>query len=104
MYYDSAKDPISGADLLQMPADQLHNAEVAVYAVGIQDGLSAEEKKTFTAQLELIASKPTADHVFEAADYTKLADVATKVANKSCVGTMMSIELLTMKLIDTCTV
>jgi len=88
VYYDAAKDPIKGADLLKMPTDQLHNAEVAVYAVGVQDGLSDNDKKTFTEQLGIIASQPTADHVFEVADYAKLAETAPKVANKSCVGTI----------------
>ena len=69
------------------PTDQLHNSEVAVYTVGIQDGLSADDKKTLTSHLNLIASKPYDDHVFEVADYAKLGDTASKVANKSCIGT-----------------
>ena len=90
VYIDAAKPPITGADLLQLPTDNLHNAEVAVYAVGVQDGLSAEEKTTFSDQLKLIASEPAADHVFEVADYAKLGDTASKIANKSCVGTFFS--------------
>ena len=89
VYIDAGKPPITGADLLQLPTDNLHNAEVAVYAIGVQDGLSAEEKTTLSDQLKLIASEPVADHVFEVADFAKLADTAAKVANKSCVGTFI---------------
>lgn len=79
--------PITGEDLLGMPTDELHKAEVAVYAVGVQEGLSADEKKTFTTQLGIIASKPTADHVFEVADFATLLKDAPKTANKLCIGT-----------------
>ena len=92
VYIDAVKPPITGADLLKMPTDQLHSSEVAVYAVGIQDGLSDDEKKTFTSQLNIIASEPTANHVFEVADYAKLAETAATVANKSCVGTLTFIQ------------
>ncbi|KAJ7381354.1 hypothetical protein OS493_001481 [Desmophyllum pertusum] len=68
-----------------MPTDELHKAEVAVYAVGVQEDLSADEKKTLTAQLGMIASKPTADHVFEVADFATLLKDAPKIANKSCI-------------------
>ena len=87
VYFDASKPPVTGADLLMTPTDQLHNSEVAVYTVGIQDGLSADDKKTLTSHLNLIASKPYDDHVFEVADYAKLGDTASKVANKSCIGT-----------------
>ncbi|XP_068686644.1 coadhesin-like isoform X1 [Montipora foliosa] len=84
VYIDASKPPITGSDLLQAPTDQLHKAEVAVYAVGVQEGIT-DEKKTFKEQLELIASDPKSDHVFEVDDYAKLADKATDIANKSCI-------------------
>lgn len=77
---------VTGEDLLVMPISQLHKAEVAVYAVGVQEGLSDAEKKTLTTQLGLIASKPTADHVKEVADYATLLTEAPKIANISCIG------------------
>lgn len=77
---------ISGEDLLGMPTATLHNAEVAVYAVGVQEGLSDTDKKTLTTQLGVIASNPTADHVFEVADFATLLTEAPKIANKSCIG------------------
>ena len=85
VYTDASKPPITGSDLLQQPVQQLHDAEVAVYAVGIQEGLT-DEKKTFEEQLKLIASEPKADHMFKVADYSKLADTASKIANKTCIG------------------
>lgn len=77
---------ISGEDLLGMPTGDLHKAEVAVYAVGVQEGLADPEKQTLTKQLGLIASQPTADHVFEVADFATLLTEAPKIANKSCIG------------------
>lgn len=85
VFYAPGKS-ITGEDLLVMPTDAIHKEEVAVYAVGVQEGLSDTEKKTLTTQLGLIASKPTADHVFEVADYATLLTEAPKIANKSCIG------------------
>lgn len=85
---------VTGEDLLVMPITQLHNAEVAVYAVGVQEGLSDEEKKTLTAQLGLIASKPTADHVKEIADFATLLTEAPKIANSSCIGMLSLINII----------
>ena len=84
--YTAAGKYVTGEDLLAVPTTQLHNAEVAVYAIGIQDGLSDADKKTLTAQLGLIASKPTADHVKEIADFATLLTEAPKIANLSCIG------------------
>ena len=89
VYIDAAKAPITGADLLKMPVDRLHSAEVAVYVVGIQEGLSSDEKKSFPDQMKLIASDIKADHMFEVDDYSKLGDMASKIANKSCVGMLI---------------
>ena len=79
---------LTGEDLLVIPTTQLHNAEVAVYAVGVQEGLSDADKKTLTSQLGLIASQPTADHVKEIADFATLLTEAPKIANLSCIGTL----------------
>lgn len=79
---------VTGEDLLVIPTTQLHNAEVAVYAVGIEEGLSDADKKTLTSQLGLIASQPTADHVKEIADFATLLTEAPKIANLSCIGTL----------------
>lgn len=79
---------VTGEDLLVIPTTQLHNAEVAVYAVGIQEGLSDADKKSLTSQLGLIASQPTADHVKEIADFATLLTEAPKIANLSCIGTL----------------
>lgn len=79
---------LTGEDLLVIPTTQLHNAEVAVYAVGVQEGLSDADKKSLTSQLGLIASQPTADHVKEIADFATLLTEAPKIANLSCIGTL----------------
>lgn len=76
---------ISGEDLLGMPTAQLHKAEVAVYAVGVQEGLADADKKTLTKQLGIIASTPTSEHVFELADFATVLKDAPKIANKSCI-------------------
>ena len=86
---------VTGEDLLAVPTTQLHNAEVAVYAIGVQEGLSDAEKKTLTAQLALIASKPTADHVKEIADFATLLTEAPKIANLSCIGMFSFRQLIT---------
>lgn len=81
---------ISGEDLLGMPTAQLHKAEVAVYAVGVQEGLADADKKTLTKQLGIIASTPTSEHVFELADFATVLKDAPKIANKSCIGKFIS--------------
>lgn len=86
---------VTGEDLLVIPTTQLHNAEVAVYAIGVQEGLSDADKKTLTAQLGLIASQPTADHVKEIADFATLLTEAPKIANLSCIGVLSFSELIT---------
>lgn len=85
VYTDASKPPITGLDLLQQPVQQLQDAEVAVYAVGVHEGIT-EEKKTFGEQLKLIASEPKDDHMIKVGDYSNLADVASKIAKKACIG------------------
>ena len=86
-----SKNSISGTDLLLTPTTEIHKSAIAVYAVGIQEGLSDEESKLLTEHLQIIASKPTADHVFEVSDYDKLKDESEKIANKSCIGKILLI-------------
>ena len=85
VYTDASKPPITGTDLLQQPVQQLHDAQVAVYAVGVHEGIT-DEKKTFEEQLKLIASEPKADHMIKVGDYSNLVDVSSKIANKACIG------------------
>lgn len=85
VYTDASKPPITGLDLLQQPVQQLQDAEVAVYAVGVHEGIT-DEKKTFGEQLKLIASEPKDDHMIKVGDYSNLADVASKIAKKACIG------------------
>ncbi|XP_015761892.1 PREDICTED: coadhesin-like isoform X2 [Acropora digitifera] len=84
VYTDASKPPITGLDLLQQPVQQLQDAEVAVYAVGVHEGIT-DEKKTFGEQLKLIASEPKDDHMIKVGDYSNLADVASKIAKKACI-------------------
>ena len=81
---------ISGEDLLGMPTSELHKAEVAVYAVGVQEGLADPDKKTLTKELGIIGSTPTKEHVFELADFATLLKEAPKIANKSCIGMLLT--------------
>ncbi|XP_067044439.1 coadhesin-like isoform X2 [Acropora muricata] len=84
VYTDASKPPITGLDLLQQPVQQLQDAEVAVYAVGVLEGIT-DEKKTFGEQLKLIASEPKDDHMIKLGAYSNLADVASKIAKKACI-------------------
>jgi len=84
VYTDASKPPITGLDLLQQPVQQLQDAEVAVYAVGVHEGIT-DEKKTFGEQLKLIASESKEDHLIKVGDYSNLADVASKIAKKACI-------------------
>ena len=37
-------------------------------------------------RLKLIASEPKTDHLVKVGDYSNLVDLASKIANKACIG------------------
>lgn len=93
--YVSKGKSINATDLLRGPSELLQSLHVSTFTIAVSQGLPDSEKLAFKNELNIIASVPPIDHIFESTTYDELLNTQVySVAQKTCLGEYLLDEVI----------